>query len=207
MYINVNAKNPDDRQVKQVAEMLRQGALIIYPTDSVYAVGCDPESKEGVEKLYNIKNSDPRNRQMTFMCDSISMAAAYAGSISNSSFRFIKDHTPGPYTFIMNATNKLPRVLGTKNKTFGFRIPDHAFCLKLIQELGRPVLSSSLKKLESEMEEEFYTNPEHIYSDYSLLVDAIVEGGMGMRTSSTIVDLTGEEPEVIREGLGVIETE
>lgn len=206
MYIEINETNPDSRQIREVVEALRNGALFIYPTDSVYAMGCDPESKIGVQKLFNIKNADPKSRPMTFMCDGISMAAKYAAFISNPSYRFIKDHTPGPYTFILKAGHDLPKLLGAKHKTLGFRIPSNKIALSIIEMLERPILSSSLKRLASEdSEEEFYINPEEIFSDYSLLVDGIINGGAGTLEVSTIIDMTEEVPNVVREGAGEVE--
>lgn len=207
MYIEINDQNPDSRQIDKVVSMLREGAVMIYPTDSVYAIGCDPESKAGVEKLYNIKNADPKVRPMTFMCDSIAMAAGYAEPISNSNFRFIKEYTPGPITFIMNANNNLPRLSGAKNRSFGFRIPDNRICLELIAALGRPILSSSLKALNHDDGSGYYIEPEKINSDYALLVDIIISGGIGQSETSTIIDLTNDNPEVIREGRGIVETD
>ncbi len=207
MLIEINPLNPDSRAINSIVEKLRNGAVIIYPTDSVYAMGCDPESKKGVEKLFHLKNSNPAKSPLTFMCETISMASAYSSQISNSNYRFIKDHTPGPYTFILPASNNLPKILHVKNKTFGFRIPDHRIPLELIKALGRPILTSSLKAIEKEDQEQFYMYPEDIYSDYSLMVDLIIDGGPGSLEQSTVVDLTQDIPEVIREGKGDIETE
>ncbi|MCO6460233.1 MAG: threonylcarbamoyl-AMP synthase [Saprospiraceae bacterium] len=207
MLLEINPLNPDNRLINSVIEKLKEGAVIIYPTDSVYALGCDPESKKGVEKLFHIKNSDPSKRQLTFMCDSISMASTYANQISNSNFRFIKDHTPGPYTFILPATNNLPKILNVKNKTFGFRIPNHRIPTELIRALGRPILTASLKTLSQDEDERFYMYPEDIYSDYSLSVDLIIDGGPGSLEQSTVIDLTDGTPTVIREGKGNVETE
>lgn len=148
MLIEINPLNPDSRAINSVVEKMKNGAVIIYPTDSVYALGCDPESKKGVEKLYQLKNSDPSKSPLTFICDTISMASAYSSQISNSNFRFIKDHTPGPFTFILPASNNLPKILHVKNKTYGFRIPDHRIPQELIKALGRPILSASLKSIE-----------------------------------------------------------
>lgn len=206
MYIEINAANPDSRRIREVVEALQNGALFIYPTDSVYAMGCYPESKTGVQKLFDLKNADPKSRPMTFMCDSISMAAKYASFISNPSYRFIKDHTPGPYTFILKAGHDLPRVMGTKNKTLGFRIPGNKIALGIIEMLGRPILSSSLKRMDSDdTDSEFYINPEEIFSDYSLMVDGIINGGPGNLEVSTIIDMTGEEHTIVREGAGEVE--
>jgi len=207
MLIEINPNNPDSRLIASVIEKMQNGAVVIYPTDSVYAMGCDPNSKKGVEKMFQIKNSDPAKTPLTFMCDNISMAAGYANQISNSNFRFIKDHTPGPYTFILPATSNLPKLLHVKNKTFGFRIPDHPISTALIRALGRPILSSSLKAIGKDDENKFYLDPEDIFSDYSLLVDVIIDGGPGSLEPSTIIDLTSDEPIVIREGKGEVETE
>lgn len=205
MLIEINPNNPDTRLINSIIEKMKEGAVVIYPTDSVYAMGCDPSSKKGVEKMFQIKNSDPAKTPLTFMCDNISMASTYANQISNSNFRFIKDHTPGPFTFIMTATNSLPKLLHIKNKTFGFRIPDHPISTALIRALGRPILSSSLKAIDHEEENKFYLDPEDIYSDYSLLVDIIIDGGPGLIEQSTIIDLTSDEPIVIREGKGSVD--
>jgi len=207
MLIEINPTNPDSRLINSIVEKMQNGAVIIYPTDSVYAMGCDPESKKGVEKMFHIKNSDPSKSPLTFMCESISMASGYASQISNANFRFIKDHTPGPYTFILPATNNLPKLLHVKNKTFGFRIPDHPIPSALIRTLGRPILSASLKTIAGDEENKFYLDPEDIYSDYSLLVDIIIDGGPGLLEQSTVIDLTNGEPTVIREGKGNVETE
>lgn len=206
MLLEINPNNPNDRHIQSVVDRMRDGAVIIYPTDSVYALGCDPESKKGVEKLFQIKNADPSKTLLSFMCESIAMAANHAQQISNSNFRFIKDHTPGPYTFILPATNTLPKIHNIKNKTFGFRIPDHPIPLALIKELGRPILTTSLKNIANEDDAKFYLDPEDIYSDYSLLVDIIIDGGPGLNEQSTVIDLTSGEPVVLREGKGEVDT-
>ena len=202
MLQKINGINPDQRSIQRVVDILEQGGIVIYPTDSVYGLGCDPTNKQGVEKLIKVAGIDPAKKPLTFVCNSLSMAAAYAKQIPNEYFRMIKDNTPGPYTFIMEATKHLPKVLQGKKTTFGFRIPDNPIALRIIESLGKPILSTSLKTFEME-ESQYYIDPEQIYSDYGFIVDLIIDGGPGYQEETTVIDLTGNEPVVIREGKGI----
>jgi len=198
MLLQIHPKNPPPRLIKQIVESLQQGGVIIYPTDTVYGLGCDILQQKAVERICRIKKVEPRKAQLSFVCSDLSHLSEYAKPISNPVYRLLKDHLPGPYTFILPASKMVPKILQSKKDTIGLRIPDNNIAMAIINELGRPILSASLP---GEMVED-YTDPEVMYENFRNEVDYVVDGGIGGTIPSIIVDFTGSEPILIRQGLG-----
>ncbi len=198
MLLHVHPLNPQPRQIKTIIDCLKSGGIIIYPTDTIYGLGCDIFQQKAIERICRIKNVDPQKAQLSFICNDLSDLSAYTKSISTPLYRLLKQHLPGPYTFILPASKEVPRILKSKKDTIGLRVPDNLIARTIVQELGHPILSASLP---GEMVEE-YTDPELMYENFKKLVDLVVDGGIGGMTPSTIVDCTEEMPVVIREGLG-----
>jgi len=198
MLIHVHPVNPQPRQIAVVVECLRDGGVIIYPTDTVYGFGCDIFNHKAVEKICRIKQIDPLKAHLSFVCSDLSDLSRYARSITTPVYRLLKSHIPGPFTFILPASKEVPRILKNRKNTIGLRVPDHPIAQAIIRELGHPILSSSLP---GDMVEE-YTDPELIHEKFGNQVDMVVDGGTGGMHYSTIVDLTEEEPGIIRQGAG-----
>ncbi len=198
MLLHIHPDNPQPRLIKQVVESLQQGGIIIYPTDTVYGLGCDILQQKAVERICRIKNVEPKKAQLSFVCSDLSHLSEFAKPISNPTYRILKDYLPGPYTFILQASKMVPKILQSKKDTIGLRIPDNAIAMAIIKELGRPILSASLP---GEMVED-YTDPEVMYENFMNEVDFVVDGGIGGVIPSTIIDCTEEKPVLIREGLG-----
>jgi tRNA threonylcarbamoyl adenosine modification protein (Sua5/YciO/YrdC/YwlC family) len=198
MLLQIHPASPQPRLIKQIVESLQQGGIIIYPTDTVYGLGCDILQQKAVERICRIKKVDPKKAQLSFVCSDLSHLSDYAKPLSNPVYRLLKDHLPGPYTFILPASKMVPKILQSKKDTIGLRIPDNNIAMAIIRELGRPILSASLP---GEMVED-YTDPEVMYENFRNEVDYVIDGGIGGMTPSTVVDCTGDEPVLIREGLG-----
>jgi tRNA threonylcarbamoyl adenosine modification protein (Sua5/YciO/YrdC/YwlC family) len=201
VIIRIHPQNPQERLIRQAAEMLRKGGVIIYPTDTVYGLGCDIFQPKAVERICRIKGIDPAKANLSFVCSDLSDLSQYAKAISTPHYRFIKNHIPGPFTFILPASKEVPKILKSRKDTIGLRVPDHQITHALAAELGHPLLSSSLP---GEMVEE-YTDPELIHEKFEKLVDLVIDGGIGGMQYSTIVDMTEEEPVVTRQGMGQLQ--
>jgi tRNA threonylcarbamoyl adenosine modification protein (Sua5/YciO/YrdC/YwlC family) len=198
MLVQIHPQNPQPRLIKQLAECLKDGGVIIYPTDTIYGLGCDIMQQKAIERICKIKNIDPQKAQLSFICRDLSHLSDYTKSIDTPLYRILKKQLPGPYTFILPASKQVPKILQSKKSTIGLRIPDNEICRNILDELGNPLLSASLP---GDMVEE-YTDPEVIYEKFQNLVDFVVDGGIGGMVPSTIVDCTGSVPEIIRQGLG-----
>ncbi|MFZ9262830.1 MAG: L-threonylcarbamoyladenylate synthase [Chitinophagaceae bacterium] len=198
MLVSIHPVNPQERIVKQVADCLKDGGVIIYPTDTVYGLGCDIFQPKAVERICRIKGIDPEKANLSFVCSDLSDISKYTRSISTPQYRFIKQYIPGPFTFILPASKEVPKILKTKKNTIGLRVPDHNITHAIAGMLGHPILSSSLP---GEMVEE-YTDPELIHAKFEKLVDMVVDGGIGGMEYSTILDMTEEQPKIIRQGMG-----
>lgn len=198
MLLPIHPKDPQPRLVKQVVESLQKGGIIIYPTDTIYGLGCDIFQPKAIERIARIKKIEPRKAQLSFVCSDLSHLSEYAKQIQTSTYRLLKEYLPGPYTFILPASKLVPKILQSKKDTIGLRIPDNAIAMAIVKELGRPILSASLP---GEMVED-YTDPEVMYENFGKLVDFVIDGGPGGTIPSTIIDCTGDEPVVTREGLG-----
>ncbi len=198
MLLQIHPENPPPRLIKQVVESLQKGGIIIYPTDTVYGLGCDILQQKAVERICRIKNVEPKKAQLSFVCSDLSHLSDYAKPLSNPTYRLLKEYLPGPYTFILQASKLVPKILQSKKDTIGLRIPANNIAMAIIKELGRPILSASLP---GEMVEDS-TDPEVMYENYMHEVDFVINGGIGGMVPSTVVDCTGDEPVLIREGLG-----
>jgi tRNA threonylcarbamoyl adenosine modification protein (Sua5/YciO/YrdC/YwlC family) len=201
MLVSVHPDNPQERIIKQIADCLKDGGVVIYPTDTVYGLGCDIFQPKAVERICRIKGIDPEKANLSFICSDLSDLSKYARSITTPQYRFIKQYIPGPFTFILPASKEVPKILKSKKNTIGLRVPDHNITHAIAAALGHPILSSSLP---GDMVEE-YTDPELIFKKFNKLVDMVVDGGIGGMEYSTVVDMTDEQPEIIRQGSGVVE--
>ncbi len=181
-----------------MVDCLKDGGVIIYPTDTIYGLGCDISQHKAIERICKIKNVDPQKAQLSFICKDLSHLSDYTKSIDTPLYRMLKNHLPGPYTFILPASKQVPKILQSKKSTIGLRVPDNNICQQILETLGNPILSSSLP---GDMVEE-YTDPEIMYEKFENLVDLVIDGGMGGMKPSTVVDCTTDEWNVIREGLG-----
>lgn len=198
MILNVHPENPLPRLIKQIVDSLQKGGIIIYPTDTVYGLGCDILQQKAIERICRIKNVEPKKAQLSFVCSDLSHLSEFAKPISNPIYRLLKEYLPGPYTFILPASKMVPKILQSKKDTVGLRIPDNKIVMAIVNELGRPILSASLP---GEHVED-YTDPEVMFENFRNEVDFVVNGGIGGTVPSTVVDLTGDEPVLVREGLG-----
>lgn len=198
MLIQLHPDNPPPRLVKQVVECLLDGGVIIYPTDTIYGLGCDIFQKKGIERICRIKNIDPTKAQLSFVCSDLSDLSKYTKSISTPLYRLLKSYLPGPYTFILPASKEVPKILQSRKSTIGLRVPDNKIAHAIIHELHHPLLSASLP---GDMVED-YTDPEIMYEKFGKLVDFVIDGGIGGMVPSTMIDCTDEPYTVIRQGLG-----
>ena len=201
MLLTIHPENPQPRLIKQVVECLQDGGIIIYPTDTIYGLGCDISQQKAIEKICLIKNIDPKKAQLSFICRDLSNLSDYTKSIDTPLYRMLKNYLPGPYTFILPASKLVPRILQSKKSTIGLRVPDNVICHHILDTLANPILSTSLP---GEMVED-YTDPEIIYEKFENLVDFVIDGGIGGMIPSTIIDCTTDEWIITRQGAGVWE--
>ncbi|HEY2720774.1 MAG TPA: L-threonylcarbamoyladenylate synthase [Chitinophagaceae bacterium] len=198
MLLSIHPENPQVRNIKMVVDTLQRGGVIIYPTDTIYGLGCDIFQHKAIEKICRIKKIDPPKAQLSFICYDLSNLSDFAKQLSRTTYRLLKEHLPGPYTFILPASKQVPKILQSKKETIGLRVPDNEIARSILKELGHPILSASLP---GEAIEE-YTDPQVIYENFSNEVDIVVDGGIGGTIPSTIIDCTKEKPELIRQGAG-----
>lgn len=199
MLLSIHPVNPQTRLIKQVVECLKDGGIIIYPTDTIYGLGCDIHHPKAIERICRIKNIDPKKANLSFICRDLSHLSDYTKSIDTPLYRILRTCLPGPYTFILPASKQVPKMLKSKKETIGLRVPDNVICQNILEELGNPILSASLP---GEIPEEL-TDPEIIEERFGKLVDVIIDGGAGGVIPSTVVDCTTDDWTVIRQGLGV----
>ncbi len=198
MLLHIHPDNPQPRQIKTVVETLIKGGVIIYPTDTIYGLGCDILQHKAIERICRLKKVDPKKAQLSFICNSLSHLSDYSRQLPTSTYRILKEHLPGPYTFILPASKMVPKILQSKKDTIGLRVPDNNIAQAIVQELGRPILSASLPG--DNIED--YTDPEIMYENFMKEVDIVVNGGIGGIKPSTVVDCTKEPFELIRKGAG-----
>jgi len=203
MLIKIYPENPNERAIDQVVEVLRKGGLIIYPTDTIYGLGCDITNPKAIEKICRIRGIKPEKANFSFICHDLSHISDFIKPIDNTTFRVLKKALPGPFTFIFNANNNVPKLLSSNKKTVGIRVPDNNIARCIVKELGNPILSTSIKDDDELIE--YSTDPELIYEKYQDLVDLVIDGGYGDNEASTVIDCTNGEFEIIREGKGDIE--
>jgi tRNA threonylcarbamoyl adenosine modification protein (Sua5/YciO/YrdC/YwlC family) len=202
MLLNVHPDNPNPRLIKTIIECLKDGGVIIYPTDTVYGLGCDITQHKAIERIARIKQVDLKKAHFSFICSDLSHLSDYVKSVDTPVFRMLKKALPGPYTFILPASRMVPKLLKTKRDTVGIRVPDNNICRTIVRELGNPLMSTTLP-VDHYVEE--YTDPEIIAEKFGKLVDIVIDGGPGGMEFSTVIDCTGVEPELVREGLGSFE--
>ena len=195
----IHPENPDERKIREIVAILREGGIVIYPTDTVYGIGCDIFQPKAIEKIAKIKNIKPEKANFAIICQDMSHLAEYA-KISTPVFKVMKRALPGPFTFILPATSEVPRIFQNNRKTIGIRIPDHAIPRAIVKELGHPILTTSIVDEDDVLE--YSTDPELIFEKFSTRVDAVIDGGYGQNVASTIVLCENDEFEVIRIGLG-----
>jgi len=203
MLLKINPDNPEGRKIDQVVDVLKDGGIIIYPTDTVYGLGCDIENAKAVERICQLRGLDPKKAMLAMICRDISQVSEFSQQIDNPVFRLLKRNLPGPFTFVLNAANSVPKMFKNRKKTIGIRVPDHQVPLAIIEKLGRPILTTSLKSDDEILE--YVTDPEDIFEDFKKLVDIVIDSGPGGNTPSTVVDCTEEKPVVLRLGAGVLE--
>lgn len=200
MFLSINTENPSERKIAQAVKVLKQGGVIIYPTDTVYGFGCDIFNQKAVERIYRLRGLNPKKDNLSFICKDISQLAEYTLQIDNQTFKMLKRNLPGPFTFIFKSNHKTPKLLKTKRKTVGIRIPNNNIALALIEALGNPILTTSLKSEDEILE--YFTNPSEIYDDFEKLVDLVIDGGIGKNIGSTVIDCTTDDWTIIRDGAG-----
>ena len=200
MLIKIYPENPNIRDISRVVNTLRDGGLVIYPTDTVYAIGCDALNVRAVEKICKIKGIDPSKTNLSIICSDLSNISEYA-KVDNATFKLMKKHLPGPFTFILNATTNLPKIYKNR-KEVGIRVPDNNIIKTLVHELGNPILTMSIHDDDEIVE--YSTDPELIEEKYEQIVDFVIDGGYGGLEPSTVVDCRGDEPEILRQGKGEI---
>lgn len=200
MLIKLYEQNPNVREIEKIVQLLREGSIVIYPTDTVYAMGCDALNVRAVEKICDLKKINPQKANLSIICNDLSGISEYA-KVSNTVFKLMKKNLPGPFTFLLNATNNLPKIYKNR-KEVGIRIPDNNIIRTLVRELGNPILSTSVRTKDDILE--YATDPELIEEECENRVDAVIDGGYGGLEPSTIVDCTGEAIEIIRQGKGIL---
>ncbi|MCS7084607.1 MAG: L-threonylcarbamoyladenylate synthase [Bacteroidia bacterium] len=199
--LRVNPLNPQPRLIRQVVDALQNDGVIVYPTDTVYALGCDIKSKKGLEKIAHIKGVSLQKAHFSCICENVGIISEFAVGVSTPVYKLMKRVLPGPYTFILNASKKIPHFFLTDKKTVGIRVVDHAIPTEIIKWLGNPLVTTSLR----DEADGYPTDPELIYERYKKIVDYVIDGGAGGMIASTVVDCTGDSPVVVRKGLGPIE--
>jgi tRNA threonylcarbamoyl adenosine modification protein (Sua5/YciO/YrdC/YwlC family) len=203
MLIKIYPENPNEKTIQQVVEVLRKGGIIIYPTDTVYGLGCDITNHRAIEAICKIRRIKPEKANFSFVCYDLSHISDYIKPIDNATYRVLKKALPGPFTFIFNASNMVPKLLSSNKKTVGIRVPDNNIARCIVKELGNPILSTSIRDEDEIIE--YSTDPELIYEKYQDQVDMVIDGGYGGNIASTVVDCTNGEFEVIREGKGELD--
>ncbi|MBC7510492.1 MAG: threonylcarbamoyl-AMP synthase [Ferruginibacter sp.] len=198
MLIKIHPQDPQPRLIKQVIECLKDGGIIVYPTDTIYGLGCDIFQHKAIDRICTIKNINPLKAQLSFICRDLSHLSDYTKSIDTPLYRMLKRYLPGPYTFILPASKQVPKILQTKKNTIGLRVPDNIICQHILDLLGNPILSTSLP---GEMAEE-YTDPEIINDKFGELVDFVIDGGTGGMVPSTIIDCVTDNWIITRQGMG-----
>ena len=201
-FIKIYEDNPNEAAIKKVVDVLRNGGLVIYPTDTVYGLGCDITNTKALERVAKIKGIKLEKANFSFVCSDLSNISDYVKQIDTATFKILKRALPGPYTFILPGNNDLPKEF-RKKKTVGIRVPDNAIALEIVKQLGNPIVSTSIHDEDEVLESA--TDPELIFEKWQNLVDMVIDGGYGDNIGSTIIDLSGYEPVVVREGKGSLD--
>ena len=203
MIRKIYPENPNPKEINRVVEILKDGGVIIYPTDTVYGLGCDITKRKAIERVAQIKGMRPDKTNFSFIVYDLSHLADFTKPIDNTIYKLMKRNLPGPFTFILDSSNNVPKILKSKKKTVGIRIPDNPIILEIIRVLGNPILTTSVHS--GDVILDYTTDPELIHEDMGHLVDLVIDGGFGHNVPSTIVDCTGPEVKIVRQGLGTLE--
>ncbi len=203
MLLRIHPDNPSERQLKIVVECLNDGGVIIFPTDTIYAIGCDIYKPKAIERVARIKGLKPAKANFSFICYDLSHLSEYTRPIDNAVYKMMRRNLPGAFTFILGASNKVPKIFQSRKKSVGIRVPDNNIARMIVQQLGNPIMSTSVHDNDEILE--YTTDPELIFERYANQVDLVVHGGFGDNVASTIIDCTGDEPLIVREGKGVLE--
>ncbi len=203
MLIKLYEENPNPREVSKIVDILRKGGVIIYPTDTVYGLGCDINNPKAVERVARIKGVKLEKANFSFICSDLSNLADYTKQVNTNIYKLMRRLTPGPFTFILPASGNVPNLFKSKKKTVGIRIPKSNICQAIVAELGNPIMTTSIKNHDELLE--YTTDPELIYEEYFKLVDAVIDGGFGNNQASTVLDCTSGDYEIIRQGIGIVD--
>lgn len=203
MLLKIYPENPNHKRIRMVVDVLEAGGIIIYPTDTVYAMGCDIKATRSIDRIARLKGLNPLKPDMSLIFHDMSQLSEYTVIRDNSLFKLLKRNLPGPFTFVVQANNQIPKLFKNKKKTVGIRIPANNIVMELVRELGRPIITTSIHDPDEVIE--YTTDPELIYEKYRDIADIVVDGGYGKNEASTIVDCTSDEIKVVRQGLGILE--
>lgn len=201
--LKIHPQNPEMRKIDRAVSIFKEGGIVIYPTDTIYGIGCDLMNRKAIERLCRILDIKPQKLNLSFICRDISQISEYVKKIETPQFKVLKKNLPGPFTFIFEASSKVPRVLDVNKKTVGVRIPNHQIPLMIVEHLGNPFITSSIKS--EDLIKEYTTDPEEIYNEYKNIVDLVIDGGIGGNVPSTVVDCVTSELTIMRQGLGQFE--
>ena len=201
-FVKIYPENPNQKEIEKVVKVLKNGGLIIYPTDTVYGLGCGITNSKALEKIARIKGIKLEKANFSFVCSDLSNLSDYVKQIDTTTFKILKRALPGPYTFILPGNNNLPKEF-KKKKTVGIRVPDNNIAIEIVKKLGNPIVSTSIKDEDEILE--YTTDPELIYEKWGNIVDLVIDGGYGDNEASTVIDLSNFEPEIIREGKGSVD--
>ena len=201
--VKIHPLNPEGRKIQRTIEILKRGGIIIYPTDTIYGIGCDLMNRKAIERLCHVMDIKPHKLDLSFICNDLSHISEYVKRIDTPVFKILKKALPGPYTFILESSSKVPRILDVNKKTVGIRIPDHAIPRSIVAQLGNPLINSSIK--DDDIIKEYTTDPDEIYEDFKHSVDLVIDGGPGNNIPSSVIDCTGDQIVIVREGLGNVD--
>ena len=200
--LKIHPLNPEARKIEKAVTVLSRGGIVIYPTDTIYGIGCDIYNKKAVNRLIQNLGLKSKNLNLSFLCYDLSHISNYVRRIDNNVFKMMKHYLPGPFTFILHSSSNVPKILEAKKKTVGIRVPDNEIARGLVRELGNPIISTTLKS--DDLVLTYPTDPEEIFKSYANIADLVIDGGYGNNIPSTVVDCTDNEPLIVREGLGEI---
>jgi tRNA threonylcarbamoyl adenosine modification protein (Sua5/YciO/YrdC/YwlC family) len=203
MLLQIHPDNPDKRKINQVITTLKKGGIIIYPTDTVYSMACDLNNRKAVERMAKIKGVKIEKSNFSLICSDLSNISDYTIQFGNNIYKLMKRALPGPYTFILNANNSVPKLFKSKKKTIGIRVPNNNIALSIVEHLGNPLISTSVHDDDEILD--YITDPELIHDKYEKLIDIVIDGGFGNNEASTIIDCTSNYPEILREGIGSLD--
>ncbi|AKQ46191.1 translation factor Sua5 [Rufibacter radiotolerans] len=201
-FLRIHPDNPQPKAIQQAVEIIKKGGLVIYPTDTIYGLGCDLMNGKAVERLCQLRGLKPDKAQLSFICHDLTHISDYA-KISNQTYKVMKKALPGPFTFVLEASSNVPKIGGARRKTVGIRIPDNNICLSIVRELGTPIVSTSIHDEDEVIE--YTTDPELIYEKYRNQVDLVIDAGYGNNIASTVINCEHDEFEILRQGAGEIE--